>query len=114
MVASARRTLSFEYLYTIAPPPIPLPEIKLRTRYVEPVGFNSLKTGSNELKINWNKIYPRFELKQNIGEPIVKNVTPEIKLRGLDMSEFGVARIDLYRRYIRPDGLMLQFMVKQN
>lgn len=104
MISSARRALSFEYLYTIAPPPIPSPKIKLRTRYVEPVGFNSLKTGSNELKINWNKIYPRFELKQNIGEPIVKNVTPEIKLRGLDMSEFGVARIDLYRRYIRPDG----------
>ena len=105
MISDAIRTLSFEYRYAIAPPQIPLPIVKLGTRYIEPAGIDSSRIGWSYLNIHWNKLYPRWIDRSAVGEPIVRNVTPELKVRGLDMSEFGVARIDLHTRYIRPDGL---------
>ncbi|WP_151803694.1 hypothetical protein [Acinetobacter bereziniae] len=105
MISEAVRTLSFEYRNTIAPPQIPLPIVKLGTRYITPVGIDSSRLGWSYLNIHWNKLYPRWIDKSAVGEPIVRNVTPELKGRGLDLSEFGQARIDLYSRYVRLDGL---------
>lgn len=104
MVSDAVRTLSFEHRYTIAPPQIPLPTVKLGTRYIEPVGVDSMRLGWHEIVTRFNKLYPRWEVKNTVGEPIVRNVTPELRGRGQDLSEFGTPRIDLYTRYIRPDG----------
>ena len=39
MVAYRVRELTFDNRYTIAPPLIPLPEVKLQKRYVEPLSF---------------------------------------------------------------------------
>ena len=105
MISDAIRTLSFEYRYAIAPPQIPLPIVKLGTRYIEPAGIDSSRIGWSYLNIHWNKLYPRWIDRSAVGEPIVRNVTPELRGRGQDLSEFGQARIDLHTRYIRPDGL---------
>ena len=105
MVADAVRTLSFEHRYTIAPPLIPLPTIKLGTRYIEPIGFDSSRLGRGEVVTRFNKVYPRWVHTNRVGEPIVHNVTPELRGRGQDLSEFGQTRIDLHTRYVRPDGL---------
>ena len=105
MISDAVRGLSFEHRYTIAPPLIPLPTIKLGTRYIEPVGFNSSRLGWAEVVTRFNKVYPRWLHINRVGEPIVRNVTPELRGRGQDLSEFGQARIDLHTRYVRPDGL---------
>ena len=105
MVSDAVRVLSFEHRYTIAPPQIPLPMVKLGTRYIEPTGVDSMRLGWHEIVTRFNKLYPRWEVKNTVGEPIVRNVTPELKGRGQDLSEFGTPRIDLYTRYIHPDGL---------
>lgn len=105
MISDAIRTLSFEHRYTIAPPHIPLPTIKLGTRYIEPIGFDSSRLGRGEVVTRFNKVYPRWVHTNRVGEPIVRNVTPELRGRGQDLSEFGQARIDLHTRYVRPDGL---------
>ena len=105
MISDAIRTLSFEHRYTIAPPLIPLPTIKLGTRYIEPIGFDSSRLGWSEVVTRFNKVYPRWVHTNRVGEPIVRNVTPELRGRGQDLSEFGQTRIDLHTRYVRPDGL---------
>lgn len=105
MVGDRVRSLSFEQRFTIAPPLVPLPLVKLGTRYIESIGFSSSRMGWNELVIRWNKLYPRWELKNSIGEPSIKNVTPELRSRGQDFSLTGYPKIDLFKRYIQPDGL---------
>ncbi|MFW1993724.1 hypothetical protein ACG904_02025 [Acinetobacter guillouiae] len=108
MVSDAIRTLGFEQRFTIAPPIISLPEVKYGRRFVEFSATDTMsKYGRAEVVIRFNKIYPKYEYKKLVGEPLVRNLTPELRHRGLDLSEFGNAYIGLYTRYINPQGISI-------
>ena len=105
MVSEAIRTLSFEQRFTIAPPIISLPKVKYGRRFIEFFATDPMsKYGRAEVVSRFNKIYPKYEYKNLVGEPIVRNLTPELRHRGLDLSEFGNAYIGLYKRHILFEG----------
>ena len=105
MVSEAIRTLSFEQRFTIAPPIISLPEVKYGRRFIDFFATDPMsKYGRAEVVSRFNKIYPKYEYKNLVGEPIVRNLTPELRHRGLDLSEFGNAYIGLYTRHILFEG----------
>lgn len=105
MVSEAIRTLSFEQRFTISPPIISLPEVKYGRRFIEFFATDPMsKYGRAEVVSRFNKIYPKYEYKNLVGEPIVRNLTPELRHRGLDLSEFGNAYIGLYTRHILFEG----------
>ena len=105
MISDSVRSLGFESRNTIAAPIISLPLVRLGTRYIETFGFLGSRLGWNEAVIRWNKLYPRWELKNSVGEPRIKNVTPELRARGQGLAEYGYAKIELYKRFIKFDGL---------
>lgn len=106
MVSDAIRVLSFEQRFTIAPPIISLPEVKYGRRFVEFYATDPMsKYGRAEVVSRFNKIFPKYDLKNLVGEPIVRNVTPELRQKGVDMSEFGLAYIGLHTRYIETTGI---------
>ena len=89
MVAYRVRNIEIERRYSIAPPLIPLPEVKQWRRYVEPLGHEHLGTGVPELRIHWNIIKPRWTHKDLFGDVGLRNVTPEIHAKPLFSEEFG-------------------------
>ena len=89
MVAYRVRNIEIERRYSIAPPLIPLPEVKQWRRYVEPVGREHLGTGVPELRIHWNIIKPRWAHKDLFGDVGLRNVTPEVHAKPLFSEEFG-------------------------
>ncbi|ELW85676.1 hypothetical protein ACINWC743_A0734 [Acinetobacter sp. WC-743] len=108
MVSDAIRTLGFEQRFTIAPPIISLPEVKYGRRFVEFSATDTMsKYGRAEVVSRFNKIFPKYELKNLVGEPIVRNVTPELRHRGLDLSEYGNTYIGLYTRYINAQSISI-------
>lgn len=108
MISHAVRSIHIQSDYSIAPPMIPMPEVKLGTRYVEPSSIDSVRYGWSHLAEQFTKIAPRWMHVERVGEPIIRNVTPEVKPWQLDGMEFGRAYIGLYTRYIKPDGLNAQ------
>ena len=60
MVAFRVRHIEFDGRYTIAPPPIRMPEVKLYTRYLEPIGYETYGSGAQSLSIHWTLITPRW------------------------------------------------------
>lgn len=93
MISYAIRTLRFDERYGIAPPQINLPTIDTYTKYVEPAGFESSRTGLPTLFIHFNIIYPKWRQLTRYGEGRVYNLTPEMRTYGHDSMEFGVAAI---------------------
>ena len=89
MVAYRVRNIEIERRYSIAPPLIPLPEVKQWRRYVEPLGREHLGTGVPELRIHWNIIKPRWTHKDLFGDVGLRNVTPEVHAKPLFSEEFG-------------------------
>lgn len=108
MISHAVRSIRIQSDHSIAPPMIPMPEVKLGTRYVEPSSIDSVRYGWSHLAEKFTKIVPRWMHVERVGEPIIRNVTPEVKPWQLDGMEFGRAYIGLYTRYIKPDGLNAQ------
>jgi len=108
MIADRVRTLSFEPRYTIGPPVIQLPEVKLYTRYVEPRGDDLSGLGWASLSIHWTLITPRWTLQNLYGSPTVWNVTPELHTRGSASDEFGDTFVRLQWRPVQPDGALTQ------
>lgn len=113
MVSDAVRTLSFESRYSIEPPALPLPNVKLHTRYVEytTVGDKS-SVGMPVLEIRWTYIAPKwaFHPPAFIGEPALRNVTPELHTGGANHEEFGQAAIRTqWRRVETQYGDMAQW-----
>ena len=113
MVADRIRELTFESRYSIEPPPLPLPEVKLHTRYVEYVSAGDrLGAGAPVLEIRWTYIAPKwgFHPPAWIGEPALRNVTPELRTGGMNHEEFGQANIRTqWRRVETKDGDMTQW-----
>ena len=96
MVAERVRELRIEERHTIEPPQIELPEVKLHTRYLEYVSAGDFAgAGMPVLDIRWTVITPRwaFHPPAWIGEPALRNVTPELRTGGANHEEFGTAGI---------------------
>ena len=94
MIAYRVRNIDIESRYGIAPPYIALPKVENLTHYVEVQGFSSdskwlSAVGVPHLSIHWNIIAPRWSAKDFFGEPFIWNKTPELKIFGHDIAEFG-------------------------
>jgi len=113
MVAAGVRTLSFEDRYTIEPPPIPLPVVKLHTRYIEQVsGGDMSSVGGAILNIRWTVIGPRWTHKDLFGEPSLRKVTPEIYVQGAVHEELGMPAVRTqWRRIETSEAYMTQWGV---
>lgn len=94
-VAYAIRSISFDSRYGISPPQINLPNVRLDTRYVEPSGIDSYRSGAQHLHIHWSIIYPRFDHRDDrlFGIAAVRNKTPVLHQRGANHEEFGNTQI---------------------
>lgn len=108
LVADRIRTLSFEGRYTIGSPAVPLPVVKLYTRYVDPLGSDLSGYGWASLSIHWTLITPRWTHQSLFGWGAVKNLTPELGTRGRNSEEFGESLVRLQWRPVNPDGANAQ------
>ena len=113
MLAERIRELTFEPRYSIEPPPLPLPEVKMHTRYVEyTTAGDKSGFGHPALDIRWTYIAPKwaFHPPAFIGEPALRNVTPELRTGGMNHEELGQASIRTqWRRVETKDGDMTQW-----
>ncbi|QXN70903.1 hypothetical protein DARTUKUTA_50 [Bacillus phage vB_BspP_Dartukuta] len=112
MVAFRIRHIKFEGRYTIAPPPIRMQEVKLYTRYLDPIGYETYGSGAQSLSIHWTLITPRWTHQDLFGEPRVHNVTPEVKTRGRVSEEFGNAFVRLEWRELITHEAFTQIIPK--
>lgn len=94
------RSIACNYFYPIAPPIINPPKIVNSKTILDLVGFNNSVVGWLEIITRFNKISPKFEYKHNIGEPAIVNKNKVTKVFGLNSSEFGIANIQLLKRYV--------------
>lgn len=93
MVTFAIREVAQGSRYAIAPPLVPLPGVKLHTRYVEPLGYEAAVMGGHNLHIHWTKFLPRWVHTDLFGDARLKNLTPELWTYGRNSEEFGVASV---------------------
>lgn len=104
MVSHRIRSVQFESLNAVALPVFLQPELKLGRRYIEPLAGNMVKFGLPELRLHRNVLYPRFIFKDQIGEPIVRNKTPQIYMRSQPLGDFGEFYIGHRVRRVQMDG----------
>lgn len=104
MIAFRIRKLSIESRYSIAPVYLPLPKVDLHTRYIDPVGPDLSAFGGPSLHIKWNTFTPRWTHREYFGDPVIRNVTPELKQRGNNSEVFGVANLRTQWRYLPVEG----------
>lgn len=104
MVTPRVRTVTIESRYGIAPPIVRLPEVKLHTRYIDGVGYESAGLGWVSLAIHWTLITPRWTVQNLYGAPTAHNVTPELRTRGRAADEHGDAFVRLQWRPVAPQG----------
>lgn len=104
MIAYRIRTIDIEPRYSIAPPQINLPTIDLYTRYVGFNGYETVKYGLPSLSIHFNIIGPSWRHRDDFGESVVRNVTPELQVGAFDSQEFGRASIRTQWRHVQAQG----------
>lgn len=104
MIAYAIRTIDIEPRYSIAPPQINLPTIDLYTRYVGFNGYETVKYGLPSLSIHFNIIGPSWRHRDDFGESVVRNLTPELLVGAFDSQEFGRASIRTQWRHVQAQG----------
>lgn len=113
-IADAIRELTFEQRYTIGPPRIELPTVNLYTRYIEntTLGSESLGFGRPALSIHWRIITPRwtFHPPAFIGEPTLRNLTPELRQQGANSEEYGDAFLRTQWREVLGVGDSMQLL----
>lgn len=112
LIADRIREITFESRYGIAPPRIELPIVDLYSRYVEPLGINKTAFGSIELNIYRAKIITRWSHAERAGTPDIRNVTPELKVRGKPSDEFGTAQLKLSKSYHNIEGYIATLIPK--
>lgn len=108
MISHAVRGIRIESDYSISPPVISMPEVKLGVRYVEPRSVDSVRYGWMHLAEQFTKIAPRWVHIDRVGEPAIRNLTPQVKPWHFEAADYGNAYIGLYTRYIKPSGLNAQ------
>lgn len=104
MIAYRIRTIDIEPRYSIAPPQINLPTIDLHTRYVSFRGYETTKYGLPSLSIHFNIIGPSWRHRDDFGESVVRNLTPELLAGAFDSQEFGRASIRTQWRHVQAQG----------
>lgn len=112
LIADRIREITFESRYGIAPPRIELPIVDLYSRYVELLGIHKTAFGSIELNIYRAKIITRWSHTERAGTPDIRNVTPELKVRGRASDEFGTAQLKLSKSYHSIDGYIATLIPK--
>lgn len=95
MVSDRVREISIEPRYSIEPPYINLPDVKLHTRYVDAIGSDMMGAGPPDLVVRWSIIYPKWTLTHHFGIPGLVNVTPEVRTHGNNNEDFGGASVRL-------------------
>lgn len=104
MISFRIRTIEVEKRYSIAPPIIRLPSVELWTRYATFRGFETAQYGMPSLSIHFNKIKASWAHKDYLGEPSLRNVTPEVGQRGHNSEEFGNASLRTQWRNVYAQG----------
>ena len=104
MIAYRIRTIDIEPRYSIAPPQINLPTIDLYTRYVSFRGYETTKYGLPSLSIHFNIIGPSWRHRDDFGESVVRNLTPELLVGAFDSQEFGQAGVRTQWRHVKAQG----------
>ena len=104
MIAYRIRTIDIEPRYSIAPPQINLPTIDLYTRYVSFRGYETTKYGLPSLSIHFNIIGPSWRHRDDFGESVVRNLTPELLVGAFDSQEFGQAGVRTQWRHVQAQG----------
>ena len=112
MISFKIRNLTFESRYSIGPIYLPMPNVQLYTRYVEPVGNDFAVFGLPALTIHKKIITPRWTLRDLFGDVQLRNVTPEVKTKGRNSEEFGTASIRTQWRMIETFGESMQLWGK--
>lgn len=108
MVSHAIRNIRIPADYSIAAPVIPMPEVKLGVRYIEAGGIDSVRYGAAFVEERFTKIAPRWIAQNRVGEPQIRNKTPQLRARGIAMDKYGQAYIGLYTRPLYVNGLSSQ------
>lgn len=104
MISYRIRTIDIEPRYSIAPPQINLPTIDLYTKYIGFNGYETVKYGLPSLSIHFNIIGPSWSHRDDFGESVVRNVTPELQVGAFDSQEFGRASIRTQWRHVQAQG----------
>lgn len=112
MVSHAIRFIDIEPRYGIFPPQIDLPAISNYVKYVEVVGLDTLASGLHDLVEHFNIIGPKWKYNYNMGDPYIRNTTPEVALYGHDSNEFGNTEIRTQWRRVATMGDTLTFWGK--
>lgn len=93
MISYAIRQIILEPRYAIMPPQINLPIIDTLTKYAELRGFETDSYGTASLTITFNIIAPKWVHRDKVGDPYIRNLTPEVKLYGHNSELFGMAGV---------------------
>lgn len=108
MISHAVRTLRIQEDYSIHPPVISLPTVFHGQRYIDMRGLDSGRFGNSYVVSKFNKATPRWTHIDRVGEPVIKNKTPQIRMWGLLDDYYGKPVIDFYQRKLGPNGLNSQ------
>jgi len=113
MISFRIRELVFEPRYSIAPPRIQLHIVKQYTRYIDGIGEDLSGMGWASLQIKFNKLTPRWTVRNPFGWSTVKNLTPEVGVYGRASDLFGNSTVRLEWRPMNPDGANMQLFGTQ-
>jgi hypothetical protein len=104
MIDFAIRTITVPSRYSIGPVSMPLPTVYLHTRYVDTIASEHTAFGGPSLVIKWNIITPRWTHREYLGTPAVKNLTPELRQRGVNSEVFGLPSLRLQWQSFNIEG----------
>lgn len=93
-IADAVRNIVPRQLHSIQPPRIEMPTVDHYTKYIEDInGRDLLSVSLPFIREHWNKITTRwaFHPPAFVGEPVLKNLTPELRAYGRNFEEYGTA-----------------------
>ncbi len=105
MISHAVRTLRIQEDYSIHPPVISLPTVFHGQRYIDMRGLDSGRFGNSYVVSKFNKATPRWTHIDRVGEPVIRNVTPEVKMWGIKDDLYGLPYIGHHTRELKPQGL---------
>ena len=101
-VAYRIRTVTVETRYSIEPPPLPLPEVKLHTRYVAPPSISAMAVPAPTLNHHRTMFAPEGWHATQYGWHALRKLTPEIPQRGWNSEEFGNQFVRTQWRTVHP------------
>lgn len=112
MISHRIRNIGFEHRYAIAPIYIPIHNVKLYTRYLEIFGDEMSGVGMPALSIHRKIITTRWAHKEYFGDAKLKNLTPELFIRGHNSEAFGQPSIRTQWRDVYAQGDVTTYFPK--